>query len=178
MRAIPHQTVGPYWHLIDHPEWADLLRPDGPNAGVEGEGMILSGTIRDGAGTRVSDAMVEIWQADANGRYDGGFQGFGRCRTDAQGRFRFTTLRPGPVPGRGNAVQAPHIQLMIFARGLLSHLTTRAYFSGDPRNANDPLLGMVPAERRGTLLAQEAMPGEWVLDIALQGTAETVFLDI
>ena len=178
MRAIPHQTVGPYWHLIDHGEWADLLRPDGPNAGVEGEGMILTGTIFDGAGVRVPDAMVEIWQADANGRYDAGFQGFGRCRTDGQGRYRFTTLRPGPVPGRGNTTQAPHIQVMVFARGLLSHLTTRAYFAGDPCNADDPLLGLVPAARRHTLLAQEVLPGEWVLDIVLQGACETVFLDV
>jgi protocatechuate 3,4-dioxygenase alpha subunit len=122
--------------------------------------------------------MVEIWQADAGGRYDAGFQGFGRCRTDPQGRFRFTTIRPGPVPGRGNATQAPHIQVMVFARGLLAHLTTRAYFAGDPRNAADPLLGLVPAERRDTMLAQEMAPGEWVLDIALQGDGETVFLDI
>lgn len=178
MSASPHQTVGPYWHLIDHAEWADLLRPDGPNAGAQGEGMILSGTVIDGAGARVPDAMVELWQADAGGRYDTGFQGFGRCRTDPRGRFRFTTVRPGAVPGRGNATQAPHIQLMVFARGLLSHLTTRAYFAGDPRNAEDPLLRLVPAERRHTLLAQEAAPGEWVLDIALQGARETVFLDI
>jgi protocatechuate 3,4-dioxygenase alpha subunit len=94
------------------------------------------------------------------------------------GRYRFTTLRPGPVPGRGNTTQAPHIQIMVFARGLLTHLTTRAYFAGDPRNAEDPLLGTVPPERRGTLLAQETMPGEWVLDIVLQGARETVFLDI
>ena len=178
MPASPHQTVGPYWHLIDHADWADLLRPDGPNAGAEGEGMILSGTITDGPGAPVSDAMVEIWQADAGGRYDAGFQGFGRCRTDPQGRFRFTTIRPGPVPGRGNATQAPHIQVMVFARGLLAHLTTRAYFAGDPRNAADPLLGLVQAERRDTMLAQEMAPGEWVLDIALQGVRETVFLDI
>lgn len=178
MAASPHQTAGPYWHLIDHPEWADLLRPDGPNQAAEGEGMILSGTVTDGTGARVTDAMVELWQADAQGRYDGGFQGFGRCRTDAQGRYRFTTLRPGPVAGRGNAVQAPHIQLTLFARGLLAHLTTRAYFADDPRNAEDPLLGLVPPGRRHTLLAQEAAPGEWVLDIALQGSRETVFLDV
>lgn len=178
MSASPHQTVGPYWHLIDHPEWADLLRPDGPNAGAEGEGMILSGIITDGAGARVADAMIEIWQADAAGHYDAGFQGFGRCGTDGQGRFRFTTLRPGPVPGRGNAIQAPHIQLMVFARGLLTHLTTRVYFAGDPRNAEDPLLSLVPPARRHTMLAQEVAPGEWVLDIALQGARETVFLDI
>ena len=178
MHATPHQTAGPYWHLIDHPAWADLLHPDGPNAGAPGEGIILTGIVTDGDGLPVADAMVEIWQADSGGRYDAAFQGFGRCRTDGEGRFRFTTIRPGPVPGRGNAIQAPHIQVMLFARGLLTHLTTRAYFSGEPLNEEDPLLALVPPERRPTLLAQEAAPGEWVLDIALQGRGETVFLDI
>ena len=176
--VTPHQTVGPYWHLLESPSWSDLLRPGGPNAGAAGEGIILTGTITDGDGRAVTDAMVEVWQADSTGRYDAAFQGFGRCRTDAEGRFRFTTIRPGPVPGRGNALQAPHIQLTIFARGLLTHLTTRAYFDGEALNAADPLLALVEPHRRQTLLAQEAAPGEWLLDIALQGPNETVFLDV
>ncbi|MCU0944664.1 MAG: protocatechuate 3,4-dioxygenase subunit alpha [Rubritepida sp.] len=171
--ATAHQTAGPYWHLIDHPAWADATRHGG-----EGPRLSLTGRITDGAGAPVGDAMVEIWHADPEGRYDGGFQGFGRCATDAEGRFRFTTLKPGPVPGRGNTLQAPHVQIAIFARGLLTHLTTRLYFAGEPLNETDPLLARVPAARRDTLLATETAPGTWTLDIRLQGEGETVFLDV
>lgn len=170
--STAHQTAGPYWHLIDFPEWADLLRDHAAPA------ITLTGIITDGSGAPVTDAMVEIWQADAAGSYAGDFHGFGRCATDAEGRFRFRTLRPGPVPGRGNSMQAPHVQVAIFARGLLAHLTTRLYFAGEPLNETDPLLALVPAERRATLIAREAAPGEWRLDIRLQGENETVFLDI
>ena len=176
--ATPHQTAGPFWHLIDFPAWADLLRADGPNVGADGERIAIEGTITDGDGALVTDAMVEIWQADPAGRYDGEFQGFGRCATDAQGRFRFTTLKPGPVPGRGNTLQAPHVQIAIFARGLLSHVTTRLYFAGEALNETDPVLQLIPADRRSTLIAQATAPGTWQLDIRLRGGAETVFLDI
>lgn len=175
--ATASQTAGPFWHLIDVPAWADLLRADGPNAGAGGERITLAGRITDGDGAAVGDAMVEIWQADAEGRYDGAFQGFGRCATDAEGRFRFTTIKPGPVAGRGNALQAPHVALSIFARGLLAHVTTRLYFAGEALNATDPLLALVPEARRGTLIAREAEPGLWTLDIRLQGADETVFLE-
>ncbi len=176
--ATAHQTAGPYWHMIDFPAWADLLRADGPNAGTQGERIVIEGTITDGDGALVTDAMVEIWHADPAGRYDADFQGFGRCATDAEGRFRFTTLKPGPVPGRGNTLQAPHVQIAIFARGLLSHVTTRLYFHGEGLNETDPLLALVPAERRPTLIAEPSAPGTWQLDIRLRGGAETVFLDI
>lgn len=176
--ATAHQTAGPFWHLIDFPEWADVLRQDGPNAGAKGERIIIEGTITDGDGALITDAMVEIWHADPAGRYDGAFQGFGRCATDAEGRFRFTTLKPGPVPGRGNTLQAPHVQIAIFARGLLSHVTTRLYFAGETLNASDPLLNLVPVERRCTLIGEPIGPGVWQLDIRLRGGAETVFLDI
>ena len=177
--STAHQTVGPYWHLLEYEGWDDLLRDPGPNAGLELAPIHLTGTITDGDGTPVADAEVEIWQADAAGSYEGRFHGFGRARTDADGRYRFRTIRPGPVPGRGNALQAPHIQLQIFARGLLHHLTTRAYFAGEALNAADPLLALVPEARRHTLLAQPgAAPGEWVLDIRLRGGDETVFLDV
>lgn len=173
-----HQTAGPYWHMIDFPAWADLLREDGPNAGASGERIVIEGTITDGESALVTDAMVEIWHADPAGRYDGQFQGFGRCASDAEGRFRFTTLKPGPVPGRGNTLQAPHVQITLFARGLLSHVTTRLYFAGDKLNETDPLLALVPAERRATLIAAPGASGAWRLDIRLRGGAETVFLDI
>lgn len=176
--STAHQTVGPYWHLLEYEGWNDLLREGGPNAGVTGKPITLTGRITDGAGAPVTDALVEIWQADPEGRYDGPFHGFGRTCTDEAGRFRFRTVKPGPVPGRGNATQAPHVQLQLFARGLLRHLTTRAYFAGEVLNDRDPLLALVPQERRLTLIAQPAAPGEWVLDIRLRGDGETVFLDI
>lgn len=177
--ATASQTAGPYWHMIDFPEWADLLRPGGPNAEVRGERITLTGRITDGAGEPVVDALVEIWQAGPDGRYEEGFHGFGRCATDADGAYRFATLKPGPVPGLGNATQAPHVTVAIFARGLMNHITTRAYFEGEALNASDPVLNLVadPARRR-TMIAQPAGPGTWRLDIRLQGEDETVFLEI
>lgn len=177
--ATAHQTAGPYWHMIDFPEWADLLRADGPNAGVEGERITLTGRITDGDGAPVVDGLVEIWQAGPDGAYESGFHGFGRCATDGEGRYRFTTIKPGPVPGLGNATQAPHITVTLFARGLMKHVVTRAYFEGEALNATDPVLAMVedPA-RRATLVARPQGDGVWTLDIVLQGDGETVFLDV
>jgi len=176
--ATASQTAGPYWHLIDFPDWADLLRAGGPNAGAAGERIVLGGAITDGAGAVVPDAMVEIWQAGPDGRYDSGFHGFGRCATDAAGRYRFVTLMPGPVAGPGNGTQAPHVTLTIFARGLMRGLVTRVYFAGDPRLPDDPVLALVPQARRPTLLARNAGAGEWQLDIRVQGEGETVFLEV
>ena len=169
----PAQTAGPYWHLIDHPEWADLLReqPGHPP-------MTLTGRVTDGAGTPCGDAMVELWQAGPDGSYENGFHGFGRCATDPDGVFRFTTTRPGPVAGPGNTLQAPHITLAVLARGLMHHVTTRAYFEAEPLNDADPILALVPEARRSTMQARQAAPGVWTLDIRLQGENETVFLDI
>jgi protocatechuate 3,4-dioxygenase alpha subunit len=177
--ATASQTAGPYWHMIDFPEWADLLRPGSGNEGVQGERIVLTGRITDGDGAPAADALVEIWQAGPDGRYEDVFHGFGRCATDSEGVFRFTTLKPGPVPGRGNAMQAPHIQIAIFARGLMQHLVTRAYFEGEALNATDPVLALVddPA-RRATLIAKPMGGGTWRLDIRLQGEGETVFLDV
>jgi protocatechuate 3,4-dioxygenase alpha subunit len=176
--ATPSQTAGPYWHLIDFPAWADLLRVDGPNAGIAGERITLTGRVTDGDGAPCPDAMVEIWQAGPDGSYDGGFHGFGRCATDAAGAFRFTTLKPGPVRGRGNAFQAPHVAISIFARGLLKQLVTRLYFAGEALNEQDPILSAVPPARRSTLVAQADGAGCWRLDIRLQGEDETVFLEV
>lgn len=177
--ATASQTAGPYWHMIDFPEWADLLRPGSGNEAVKGEKVVLTGRITDGDGAPVSDGLVEIWQAGPDGRYEDVFHGFGRCGTDQNGEFRFVTLKPGPVPGRGNAMQAPHIQVAIFARGLMQHVVTRAYFEGEALNATDPVLTMVedPA-RRATLVAKPQGDGVWRLDIRLQGEGETVFLDV
>lgn len=169
--ATASQTIGPYWHLIEHPEWADLTR-----FGAAGERITITGRITDGEGAPIADACVEIFQADPP--MSESFPGFGRARADANGEFHFTTIRPGPVAGRGNAQQAPHIAIAIQARGLMQALMTRAYFAGEPMNATDPVLGLIeePA-RRATLIAQPAGNGAWRLDIRLQGEGETVFLE-
>jgi len=173
--ATASQTIGPFWHLIEHPEWADLTR-----FGAEGERVVLTGTVVDGDGNPVTDAAVELWQADPPA--DERFPAFGRSRTDEAGRFRFTTLKPGPVPGCGNAQQAPHFAITILARGLLKGLTTRAYFASEPLNETDPLLSsIVDSARRATLLARPDGENQWRLDIRLQRgpreESETVFLD-
>jgi protocatechuate 3,4-dioxygenase alpha subunit len=186
----PSQTVGPFFHLeLDHPEWSDLTR-DNP----EGERIAIEGRVIDGDGAPVPDALIETWQANAAGRYahpddqqtdkplDPNFRGFGRVATDAEGRFRVTTIKPGPVPGRGNTLQAPHINVVFFSRGLLIHLHTRIYFEGEPANASDPLLSSIedPAVR-GTLLARRegsGSPALYRFDIVLQGDNETAFLDL
>jgi protocatechuate 3,4-dioxygenase alpha subunit len=185
----PSQTVGPFFHLgMDRPEWADLT-VNYPR----GERMVIEGRVLDGDGAPVPDAVIEVWQANAAGRYnhpddrredaplDPGFRGFGRAATGADGEFRLVTIKPGPVPGHGNAWQAPHINVAVFARGLLRHLYTRIYFADDPRNDADPLLSSIDDEKvRGTLLARraEGEPSVYRFDIVLQGENETAFLDI
>jgi protocatechuate 3,4-dioxygenase alpha subunit len=170
--ATASQTIGPYWALIEHKEMADLTR-----FGAAGERIVLTGRITDGAAAPVTDAAVELWQSDppASDR----FPGWGRCGTDGDGRYRFTTIRPGPVPGPGNTLQAPHVALSILARGILTALRTRGYFEHEPHNADDPVLAMIedPA-RRATLLARHAGDHTWQLDIRLQGDGETVFFEI
>ncbi len=174
--ATASQTIGPFWHLIEHPEWADLTR-----FGAAGPEVTLTGSVIDGDGNPITDAAVELWQSDPPA--DDRFPAFGRSRTDDVGRFRFKTLKPGPVPGRGNAQQAPHFAITILARGLLKGLTTRAYFAGEPLNDTDPLLSSIedPA-RRATLIAAPGGIDSWHIDIRLQrgphAETETVFLDI
>jgi protocatechuate 3,4-dioxygenase alpha subunit len=186
----PSQTVGPFFHMaLERPQWSDLTR-DGP----AGERIVITGRVLDGDGMPVGDACLELWQANAAGRYahpddtrqdrplDPHFRGFGRVSTDAEGRFRFVTIRPGPVPGRGNALQAPHIAVAIFARGLLRQLVTRIYFADEPTNETDPVLSAIadPALRQ-TLLAQrvnDADPPTYHFDIVLQGKGETVFFEV
>ena len=185
----PSQTVGPFFHIgLDRPDWADLT-----SGSPQGERIVIEGRVIDGDGASVPDACLELWQANAAGRYahpddtrtdkplDPNFRGFGRVATNADGRFRFTTIRPGPVPGRGNALQAPHIGVALFARGLLKQLFTRIYFTGDPLNETDPvLLSIDDPARRKTLIATPngSDAGTWHLDIVMQGENETVFFDI
>jgi protocatechuate 3,4-dioxygenase, alpha subunit len=168
--ATASQTIGPFWHLIDDPEWADLTR-----FGATGEKIVLTGSVTDGGGVAVGDAAIEIWQTSP--ATSDIFPGFGRCRTDPAGCFQFTTLKPEPVSGPGNALQAPHVAISIFARGLLTGLTTRLYFAEEPLNETDPVLCLIEdAARRRTLIADPVSPGMWRLDIRLQGDGETVFM--
>jgi protocatechuate 3,4-dioxygenase, alpha subunit len=170
--ATANQTIGPYWHLIEDPTWSDLTR-----FGAEGEKIALTGSVFDGAGSAIVDAAIEIWQASPAASDT--FPAFGRCRTDASGGFRFTTLKPGPVAGLGNAQQAPHVAVSIFARGLLRALTTRLYFHGEPLNETDPILCSIEnAVRRDTLVARKVSSDTWHLNIRLQGGDETVFMEV
>ena len=183
----PGQTVGPFFALgLDRPEWSDLTRNN-----PEGERIMVEGSVLDGDGAPVPDALLELWQANAAGRYahaeddqtdkklDPNFLGYGRVATDSQGRFRFKTIKPGPVPGRGNALQAPHIGVAFFARGLLRQLYTRIYFADEAANATDPLLTSIEDETaRRSLVARRGEGGAYRFDIVLQGEGETAFLDL
>src|ERR1700745_964017 len=131
--ATASQTIGPYWHLLEDPSWADLTR-----FGAQGERMTLTGAVLDGDGRACAAACVGILTSDPPG--SDSFPGFGRSNTDAQGQYRFTTVKPGPVQGRGNAQQAPHIAICILSRGLMRGLMTRAYFQGETLNENAALL--------------------------------------
>jgi protocatechuate 3,4-dioxygenase alpha subunit len=172
LAATANQTIGPFWHLIEDPTWADLTR-----FGAKGETIFLTGTVFDGAGSTVADAAVEIWQTSPEASDT--FPAFGRCRTDKDGSFRFTTLKPGPVAGLGNTLQAPHVAISLFARGLLKAVTTRLYFEDEKLNETDPVLSLIEDDkRRRTLIARKASADTWQLDIRLQGEGETVFMEI
>ena len=176
------QTIGPFLRIGLTPMFVtEIAGPD-----VPGERVTLRGRVLDGDGKPVSDALIEVWQANAAGRYahpddtqekplTPGFQGFGRSPTDDDGAFRFTTIKPGSASGSDGQMQAPHLAVVVFMRGLLRQLVTRVYFPGDPANATDPVLQLVPVERRATLIARPAADGTLEWDIHLQGADETVF---
>jgi protocatechuate 3,4-dioxygenase alpha subunit len=203
----PSQTVGPFFHYgLPWKGGADLVgrsdigaRPElfpeehyllnvSPSRGTPtGEAIEVVGRVLDGDGNPVPDAMIEIWQANAHGRYSGpndvrpeipldpNFVGFGRASTGEDGAYRFRTIRPGRVPGPGNSLQAPHIAFSVLGRGLLKRLATRLYFSDGEGNDADPILALVPEDRRPSLIAQAEGAGRWRFDIILQGDRETVF---
>jgi protocatechuate 3,4-dioxygenase alpha subunit len=190
-KQTPSQTVGPYFAYGLTPQ--SYGRPgiaDGRivNETVPGERIIVTGRVIDGAGTPVIDSLVEVWQADSQGRYahpaDGrqaDFHGFGRIGTDETGTFRIETVKPGRVVGFDAKPQAPHLNVTVFARGMPDHAYTRIYFSDESAaNATDMVLGLVDADRRGTLIAarEETSGGPvYRFDIHLQGDNETVFFD-
>ena len=199
----PSQTVGPFfaYGLAPHNrcDWkpsanydsketvgADLVTPDATGTRIRIEGRVL-----DGDGKPINDAMLEIWQADAQGRYahprDGRartnalFKGFGRSATDKDGAYSFDSIKPGVVAGPDGKPQAPHIVFCIYSRGMLRQVYTRLYFADEAGNAADPILLMVPEDRRGTLIAHKETRGElpvYRFDIRVQGENETVFFDI
>jgi protocatechuate 3,4-dioxygenase alpha subunit len=184
----PSQTIGPFFGpALIRPGLETMVQP-----ATRGERLTIEGRVFDGDRATVTDAMIEIWQANAEGRYDhpedtqeklldAHFHGFGRTTTDDAGWYRFDTITPGPVPGLGATLQAPHLNVAIFARGLLKRLATRIYFPDEPLNVSDRVLNSVPPERRGTLIASAGTSSPLRVlrfDIVLQGDKETVFFDI
>ena len=174
MPTTPSQTVGPFFAI-------ELPYGDGRYAVPEGTpGAIwLRGRVFDGDGAPVPDALVESWQADPDGQFGGDFRGFGRSGTDDEGRWAILTLKPGPVPGGSEeTTQAPHVDLNIFARGLLHQVVTRVYFADEAQaNAADPVLAGLDEDARATLVAQRGADG-YELDIRLQGPHETTFFAV
>ncbi|HRK23834.1 MAG TPA: protocatechuate 3,4-dioxygenase subunit alpha [Beijerinckiaceae bacterium] len=191
LKETPSQTAGPYLHIGMLPAQAGLkLRSQErlnvlTSAGVEGERIRIEGSVYDGAGVPVRDAQIEIWQADSKGRYNApGFLGWGRAGADfSTGTYFFETIRPGATPWPDGRMQAPHLSLLVFARGINLHLHTRLYFDDEgDANTADPLLNAIElAPLRQTLVARREMRGQQIVfrfDIHLQGEKETVFLDM
>jgi protocatechuate 3,4-dioxygenase alpha subunit len=183
--ATASETVGPFFHFgIATDDTLGCVA----DRSVTGEHIALRFRITDGDAAAVPDALVEIWQVDADGtaaRQPAAgerlpFSGFGRLPTSADGTCEFQTVRPGRVPDGQGGRQAAHINVCLFARGLLRHLHTRVYFAGDPALTEDAVLAMVPADRRGTLVARPdpSHEGRWLFDLRLQGPDETVFFDV
>ena len=178
----PSQTVGPFFDIA-------LAWADGPYVvpvGTPGA-VWLRGQVLDGSGDPVPDALVETWQADPEGRFDHpddprgpvtGFRGFGRCPTDAQGCYAILTLKPGPVPGPEGSLQAPHVDVSVFARGLLNRVVTRIYFPDEEANGNDPVLASLADSGARVTLVAERIDDGYRFDIRLQGDRETVFFAV
>ena len=183
--ATTSQTVGPFFTI----ELTRLKKTELAGPGVSGERVTIAGRGVDADGNGVTDALLEIWQANSHGKYahpedtqnkpiEPGFQGYGRIPTDENGKFSFTTIKPGPVPGPDERLQAPHIAVSVFARGLLRRLVTRIYFPNEAANGGDYALNLVEPARRATLVARAAAGQstfEW--NVVLNGSEETVFFD-
>jgi protocatechuate 3,4-dioxygenase alpha subunit len=190
-RQTPSQTVGPYFAYGLSPDQygyqqqlTGIAGSDMAGADVEGQRIRVEGQVFDGTGQPISDALIEVWQADAMGRYahpadprgsNSNFKGFGRCGTgtDPRNRFWFDTIKPGSAEDGA----APHLNVIVTMRGMLLHAFTRIYFSDEPANATDKVLALVPADRRDTLIAKHAGGNLYRFDIYMQGERETVFFD-
>jgi len=185
-QATVSQTAGPYFHIGLRRLFTDQVT----DVDAAGRPIVVEGHVLDGDGVPVTDALIEIWQADPNGKYAHpddltdksrapAFRGFARVPSDDDGVFRFTTVKPGRVPAPDGTKQAPHILVSVFMRGLLRHAVTRLYFSDEPSNEEDLVLGRVPAPRRSTLIAKRrtGQPDVFHWDIVLQGPHETAFFD-
>ena len=165
--TTPSQTVGPYLAIgLPFPDGPYVVAQDAPNA------IRIHGHVFDGNGDPITDAMIETWQADPDGRFDTDFRGFGRCPTDDEGAWEVFTLKPGRVDDE----QAPHIDVSVFARGMLNRTVTRIYFH-DEDNAGDQVLATVPEARRATLIAEPSADG-YQFDVHVQGARETVFFKL
>ena len=173
----PSQTAGPFLHLA-------LPWPDGPDVVPDGTpgAILIAGRVVDGEGSPVADALVETWQCDGDGRFDDpGFRGLGRCATDSDGRYGIRTVKPAALATGDGDTEAPHIDVSIFARGLLDRVVTRIYFADETvANGADPTLSIVDEPRRHTLMAAPDGAGGYTFDIRLQGDPdnETVFFDV
>ena len=191
----PSQTVGPFFKYGLTPDgkydWNDAFTSNLVTPDSSGERIRIEGRVFDGDGAPVPDCMLEIWQADSQGRFsdpqdmrglpNSSFKGFGRCGTDANGGYAFDTIKPGTVPDPDGKPQAPHLLLVIFARGMLLQNYTRIYLGGEAGNAADPVLALVPIDRRPTLIAQRSNcnpSAVYRFDVHLQGDEETVFFDV
>lgn len=172
------QTVGPFFHVGLRPIFNDAL----VDSRFNGQAITIRGRVLDADGVGVPDAMVEVWQADPRGEYTtsprhDGFSGFGRVPTGPDGSFAFTTTKPGRVAAPDGSLQAPHIVVAIFMRGLLRHLNSRIYFPDEPANTEDLLLNLIASGRRPTLVAREVAPQSFEWNVNLQGENETVFFE-
>ena len=161
----PFQTVGPFLSLGLRVGVGDeLSRRDGTDR------IVITGRLRDGAGTGIPDGVLEWWHP--------GWRVIHRTLTDDEGRFTVTIDRPGPVPGPDAREQAPHVAVRVLGRGILTQYLTRMYLADDPRNAADDVLNLVPEQRRHTLIASATAPNEYRFDVVVQGADETVFFDL
>ena len=194
MDLIPtaNQPIGPFYHFALTPGWATGDNSAGVMAGpgTLGERIRLTVRVLDRDGSPVTNGMIELWQADAAGKYDHpadtqnrtpdpAFRGFGRLATDDQGLCVFETVKPGQVPGLRRQLQAPHINVSVYAPGLLRRVVTRIYFEGDPANEPDEIMRLVPEDRRASMMARPGVEsGQWGFELHLTGPCETVFFDV
>jgi len=184
--ATTSQTVGPFFSI----GMCQSIKQNLADANVSGERVNIEGRVLDGDRQPVPDAILEIWQANSHGKYahpeddqdkplEANFTGYGRIPTNIEGKFHFTTIKPGQAPDPDGKLQAPHIVVSVFARGLLRRLVTRIYFPDEAANDSDFALKLVEPSRRGTLIAKKVARGVGALEwnVILQGSDETVFFD-